>query len=87
MFSSVRAKYAYADFSTVPDALVFVALLATYTSECFETNMAEAKRILQKLRKFMNSPGSLSELKFVQLARENLEVVIRIDTFFCCKHQ
>lgn len=34
-FRRIRAKYAYVTFSTLPDALIYVAILAQYTEKRF----------------------------------------------------
>lgn len=81
-FRSIRAKYACAAISTVPDVLVSVALLPQYISEGYKANMAEAKRTLRKLQTVMNSPALLSELKFVYIGSKNLKVVVCIDASF-----
>ena len=50
-FRSLRAKYAYAAYSSAPDILVYVAVLAQYTHTRFEQSKDEALQLLRKMRK------------------------------------
>ena len=81
-FRSVRAKFAYAAYSTTPDVLVYVAHLAQYTEDRFASEKVNALRVLKKLKKTIGTNPSTSGLKFVNFDPKNLEVVVCIDAAF-----
>lgn len=78
-FRSLRAKYAYAAYSTVPSALVFVAKLAQYTSVRCEDEKEEASRLIRNLSKVLHLTSSLSGLKYINIPPQNVEVVVCLD--------
>lgn len=49
-FWSLNAQLAYVAFSTAPDVLVFVAIIGQITEKRYETESAEAMRVLRKLQ-------------------------------------
>lgn len=81
-FRSIRAKIAYASFSTAPDSLVFVAHLAQYTESRYNSDELNPMRILRKLLKIMKGYPSLGGLRFVHIPPQSLEVVVCIDAAF-----
>lgn len=81
-FSSIRSKYAYAVFSTVPDVLLFVAMLAQYTDDLFNTYTDGVHRLFRKLQKVLTSPVSQKGLTFVHIHPDTAKVVVCIDTAF-----
>ncbi len=54
-FTSIRAKYAYASFSSVPDELVFSAMLAQFTERRYNRKEEDAMKLLRKLSKLIHS--------------------------------
>lgn len=81
-FRSIRAKYAYAAFSTAPIALIHVALLAQYTESRYGEDMEEALKLLNKCQEALYSNLSVDGLKYVYIPREQIEVVVCIDAAF-----
>lgn len=81
-FSSVRQKIAYASYSTMPDVLVFVAILAQYTQTMFSNESEEAIRLLKKAVKIMKTGPSMNGIKFLSIPAESMEVVVCIDAAF-----
>lgn len=54
-FRSIRARYAYAAYSTIPDVLVFVSFLSQFTESTFEGKKQEAVSTLLRLEKKLKS--------------------------------
>jgi len=81
-FRSLRAKYAYAAFSSVPETLVYVAILAQFTERRFAEESEEATRLLRKMQRMMHTDSSKGGLKFVHIPEKKVEVVVCIDASF-----
>jgi len=85
-FRSARAQYAYACFSTCPNALVFVAKLSQVTESMFKSDPEPAMKILRKLRKLIRNNSALAGLKYRYIPPELMEVVVCIDGAFATNH-
>eukprot|EP00171_Calliarthron_tuberculosum_P023256 IDg23256t1 len=81
-FRSVRAKYAYAAYSTMPDILIFVARLSQVTKSMYEKSPKQYIKILMKLEKVVSGGPSLHGLKYVRLPMHSVEVFVCIDASF-----
>ena len=81
-FRRIRAKLAYAAFSTCSDGLVYIAYLSQFTTFRYREENMEAMRILRKAVKVIKSTPSINGLNFVRIEPKRLEVVACIDASF-----
>ena len=82
-FRSIRAKYAYLAYSTMPDILVIVAKLSQATSDVYEKDRKSCLKLLKRLEQEVS--GKLcAGLTFVSISVEKAEVFVCIDAAFPC---
>lgn len=81
-FRSLKAKLAYAAFSTVPDALMIVATLAQFTEKTCEVDEADVRKLLRERYEFIFSKQVLLEMKYIHIPRENIKVVVCVGALF-----
>ncbi len=86
-FRHIRAEYAYAAFSTVPNVLVYVDKLAQFTDKRYTAERDEALRLLRKLAKKILSSSSLGGLRYVNIPPDSAEVFICIDAAFATNEE
>lgn len=81
-FRITKSKYAYATFSTVPEAIIHVAILALITEERFEQTQCDAQRLACRLQHIAYSKQSVASLGFVNISKPEIEIIVYIDITF-----
>lgn len=81
-FRSLRAKYAYAAYSTLPEILVHVAKLSQFTEDIYEKKISLAVKILKQLGQIAHPVRGNKGLSFIRVDPVSSEVLVCVDAAF-----
>lgn len=81
-FRRIKAQYAYAAYSAMPDILVHVSLLSQVTEKIFSTDRKEVLKLLKKLAQAASPTTGKCGMSFIRIDKEKADIFVCFDAAF-----